>query len=153
MKRLLFSFAAGAVLIVLVAGGAMANDDGHRCGLGLLDGLYVFTASGFATPAGAPSFPKAIVEVMRFHGDGTVSTPTVTTSMNGTIQTSSPGGSGTYTVAALVPPEGVCTGTLTFSDGPHPSFNLVIPKGAERIWMIMTSPPAVFEGNAIKVSR
>jgi len=141
----------GLLLPLLAIGTAMA--DGHRCDVGLLDGLYVFSASGFAIPSGAPSFPKAIIEVLRFHGDGTVETPAASVNMNGTPTTSTPGGSGTYTVSELSPPEAVCIGTLTFSNPPHPSFNIVINPNGKRIWLIMTSPPAVFEGKAVKVSR
>jgi hypothetical protein len=152
MLRRLSGLAVAALSMVLVTGTAMANEN-HHCNVGLLDGLYVFTASGFANPSNAPSFPKAIIEVLRFHGDGTVTTPFATVSMNGKVFTNAPGGSGTYTVAALDPPEGVCAGTLTFSDAPNPSFNLVIPPSAERIWLLMTNPPSVFEGNAVKVAR
>ena len=153
MRRRLSGLAVAALLIGVITGTVRANDNGHRCNVGLLDGVYVFTASGFANPPGAPSFPKAIIEVLRFHGDGTVETPFATVSMNGTVFTTAPGGSGTYTVSALDPPEGVCTGALTFSNAPNPSFNLVIPPGGERFWLLATNPPSVFEGHAVKVAR
>ena len=113
----------------------------------------MFTASGFSIPSGAPPVPKAIIEVLRFHGDGTVETPTVAVNMNGVPFTSSPGGAGTYPVSALDPPEAVCTGTLTFNDPPNPRFNLVIGPEGKRIWLIMSAPPSVFEGQAVRVSR
>ncbi|HXJ80231.1 MAG TPA: hypothetical protein VMS64_16305 [Candidatus Methylomirabilis sp.] len=153
MRKSLSALIVGLLLPLLVAGTAMAWKEEHRCDLDVLDGLYVFSASGFAIPASGPSFPKAIIEVLRFHGDGTVETPAAMVNMNGNPTTSTPGSAGKYTVSELSPPEAVCIGTLTFTDSPHPMFNLVIGPGGERIWLIMTSPAAVFEGNAIKVSR
>ena len=153
MRRRLSGFLVVALLPMVLTGTAMANDNGHRCNVGLVDGLYVFTASGFSTPVGAAAVPKAIIEVIRFQGDGTVTTPYSTVSFNGNVTTSAPAGNGTYTITALDPPEGVCTGTLTFSDPPHPSFNLVIAPRGERVWLLMTNPPSVFEGHAVKVSR
>jgi hypothetical protein len=40
--------------------------------------------------------PKAIVELIRFNGDGTLSVPGATRSVNGTVASSLPGGTGTY---------------------------------------------------------
>ena len=152
MRRVLCGSTAALLLTVLAAGTVLANDSRH-CDPGLLDGLYVFTASGFATPPGAPAAPRAIIEVLRFHGDGTVTTPYVTISLNGTVPPAGPGGSGTYTITALDPPEGVCTGILTFSDAPNPSFNLVIAPKGERVWLLMRNGGTVFEGHAVKVAR
>jgi len=153
MRKNLPGVTVAVLLTGLVIGTATANDDDHRCNAGLLDGLYVFTASGFSTPLNAASSPKAIIEVLRFNGDGTVDTPFSTVSMNGKVTTTAPGGSGTYTVMALNPPESVCRGTLMFPDAPNPSFNLVIAPKGERIWLLMTNPPSVFEGHAARVSR
>ena len=47
-----------------------------------LDGLYVFTAPGFNIVAGVPQ-PKAIVELIDFHGDGELTVPAATVSING----------------------------------------------------------------------
>ena len=152
MRRILSGLTVALLLTVLIGGTATAND-GRHCDLRLLDGLYVFTASGFNIPPAGGSVPKAIVEVLRFHGDGTVTTPYSTVSFNGAPTTVAPGGSGTYTITALDPPEAVCTGTLRFSDPPNPSFNLVVAPHAERVWLLQTTPPAVFEGHAVKVSR
>jgi len=48
-----------------------------RCTVADLNGTYVFTATGFGTPPGgsSPTAPKAIIEVIRFNGDGTVDPP------------------------------------------------------------------------------
>jgi len=152
MRRILSGLIV-ALLLTLVIGGTAAANDGRHCRPGLLDGLYVFTASGFNIPPTGGSVPKAIIELLRFDGDGGVTTPYATVSINGTPITSAPGGSGTYTIAALDPPEAVCTGILRFSDAPNPTFNLVIAPHAERVWLLQTAPPAVFEGHAVKVSR
>ena len=89
-------------------------------------------------------------------GDGTVTVPSVTLSVNGAITSASPGAPGTYTVAELVPPDDVCLGTLTFSSGN--AFNLFIPLKGARIWMIQTNlnpnnSGNVFEGTARKIAR
>jgi len=153
MRRSLPALIVTLWLPLLVASTATADDEGLRCHQGLLDGLYVFSASGSAIPASGPSFPKAIIEVLRFRGDGTVETPASFLNMNGTPIAQVPGGAGTYTVTGLTPPEGVCIGTLTFNDPPHPMFNLVIGLEGRRIWLIMTNPASVFEGQAVKVSH
>jgi hypothetical protein len=149
-----------AVLLALLVGSPVSghDNDGHgqRCTVDTLDGLYVFSATGFVTPATAPARPKAIVELIRFNGDGTVSVPGGAVSLpaaTGGTQTSSiqPGETGTYTVADLVPPDGLCTGTLTFPSGP--SHDLFIPLNGERIWTIQTNPNNVFQGTATKVSH
>jgi hypothetical protein len=154
-----FTLLPGMVLAVLLIGGpgitgvALASD-GPKCTLGTLDGLYVFTATGFTTisPAATPTSPKAIIEVIRFNGDGTLDVPAATRSINGTIGVSPPGGTGAYTVADLVPADGACTGTLTFlPSGPH--FDLFIPLNGKPMWMIQTDQGNVFQGTVTKVSN
>jgi len=112
---------AGALLaltmVVGVSGVALADHDGQRCTVGTLDGLYVFAATGYIIPASGPAQPKAIVEFIHFNGDGTVDVPGATRSVNGVIGRTPPGGTGTYTVADLVPADGGCAGSLTFTDG------------------------------------
>ncbi len=146
------------LLALTVRTPAFARDNGD-CSLATLNGLYVFSASGFVTPPGGTPFPKAIVELIRFHGDGTVSTPAVTLAVdNQQLVSLSPGASGHYTVADLAPPDGACLGTLTFSSGN--AFNLVIPsEGAKKIWVIQSNvTPAnivtnVFQGAAVKIAH
>jgi hypothetical protein len=155
-----------ALLVLPMATAAAAHDDDGRgddgCSLATLDGLYVFSASGFVTPPGVTPFPKAIVELIRFHGDGTVTTPTVTVAVTGRPLTSlSPGATGTYTVDALVPPDRACVGTLAFNDATGNTFNMIIPSGAGKISLIQTnvtsgdSPTVtnVFEGTAVKIAH
>ena len=54
------------------------------CGVRTLRGTYTFAASGFNIVAGVAQ-PKAIVEVIEFNGDGTLSVPAATLSANGVI--------------------------------------------------------------------
>lgn len=137
--------------IVLGApGGALAAEDAH-CSTRTLNGLYVFSASGDVVPASGPAQPKAIVEVIRFDGDGTLTVPAATRSMNGVVAQSPPGGTGIYSVADLVPADGACAGHLTFTNGP--SFDLFIRANGEKIWMIQTDGGNVFQGAARRVSR
>jgi hypothetical protein len=143
---------AGLLVVAMALGvsdGAQAGGD--RCTVAALDGLYVFAATGFTIPASGPAEPKAIVELIRFNGDGTLGVPGATRSLNGVIAQIPPGGTGTYTVANLVPPDGACTGSLTFTGGP--SFDLFFPVKATDIWMIQTNPTNVFQGTVTKLSR
>ena len=67
----------------------------------------MFAATGNNIMSGVPQ-PKAIVEVIEFNGDGTLSVPAATRSVNGAVARSLPGGTGSYTVEAGL------TGTITF---------------------------------------
>jgi hypothetical protein len=122
-----------------VSGVALAND----CTLKSLHGTYVFTASGYNFVAGVAQ-PKAIVEVIDFNGDGTLSVPAATRSVNGVVAVTPPGGVGTYTVDAG------CTGTITFGG---PAFDIFISPRAEKIWMIQTNSDTVFEGISESTQR
>jgi hypothetical protein len=147
------------VLVLAVATPVFGQDD-DECSLARLNGLYVFSASGFVTPPGVPAFPKAIVELIRFDGAGHVTTPAVTVAIdNQALISASPGAPGTYTVADLLSPDGACAGTLTFI-GSNNTFNLVIPREhAKTIWMIQTNVTPgnvvtnVFQGTATKIAR
>ena len=79
MKKGLAAVTALVLCVPLLAGA----EPWRRCSDdALLKGRYVFTATGFTRPfnssPGAPWVPKAIVEVLQFNGDGTLSTPAVT---------------------------------------------------------------------------
>ena len=65
-----------AALALGISGVAQAAND---CTLKTLNGLYVFTASGYNVVAGVAQ-PKAIVELINFNGDGTLSVPAATRS-------------------------------------------------------------------------
>jgi hypothetical protein len=126
-----------------MSGPALA-DDGHSCGVRTLRGTYLFAASGFNIIAGVAQ-PKAIVEGIDFNGDGTLSVPAATLSVNGLIVQVPPGGVGNYTV------EAGCTGKLTFASGP--SFDMFIGPSAKHVWMIQTNPNTVLQGTATRMSR
>jgi hypothetical protein len=142
-----------AAAITLAASGiARANDDDDRwrvCSEATLRGLFVFSASGFTIVGGAAQ-PKAIIELIRFNGDTTLTVPAATLSINGVItQNPAPGappGTGTYSVG----PD--CTGSLQFGP-PGPTFELFVGlKGAE-VHMIQVNTGTVFQGTAERVSR
>jgi len=153
MGSLLFACALVSLVAVATAfgtpGAQRRNRGGNHeesCSAQTLHGLYLFATRGFNIVGGV-AVPKAIVEGIDFNGDGTLSSPFATVSINGAIIRSS-GGVGTYTVEAN------CRGTLTFTGGP--SFDIFVDPNGGRIWMIQTgppvAPPAVFEGMATQVS-
>ena len=118
-------------------------EDGPTCTLKTLNGVYVFTATGYnITPSGP--IPKAIVEVIDFNGDGMLAVPAATVSINGVISRTIDG-SGTYTV------DEDCTGTITFTPGP--GFDIFIAPNGKELYMIQTGAPAVFAGTTKRVSR
>ena len=119
-----------------------SNHDDDFCGVHTLHGTYIFAARGFNIVAGVAQ-PKAIVEVVEFNGDGTLSVPAATVSVNGVIVRPPPS-IGTYTV------ENDCSGTILFGG---PSFDIFISSGADAIWMIQTNPNSVFQGTATRTSR
>ena len=129
------------------AGSVTAQAPFGTCGLTSVAGTYAFAAHGYNVVSGVP-VPKAIVETIQFNGDGTLVAPFATVSVNGTIIHSS-GATGTYTVNAD------CTGNLVFVPGP--SFDFVIGRGGNQVWMIQTVDPTgagpVFEGTATRVTR
>jgi hypothetical protein len=89
--------------------------------------------------------PKAIVEVIDFHADGTLSVPAATRSVNGVIARSPAGGTGSYTV------EADCSGTIAFTGGP--SFDVFISPDGKKLWMIQTNADSVFQGTATLVAK
>jgi len=143
MKTLTWYVTISMAMVFGVSGLAQAGDGEHDCGLKTLRGTYVFSASGF-TIVGGVAQPKAIVEVIEFNGDGTLSVPAATRSVNGVVVRSLPGGVGTYTI------EDDCTGTIAF-DGP--SFDIFVSANGDVISMIQTNPNNVFQGTATRSSR
>ena len=147
---------AAAVLVTAMGLGlsdvALAND---KCGVNTLHGLYVFSATGFIIPAApAPAQPKAIVEFIRFNGDGTIDGRAATRSLNGVIgqfpdQSGDPASS--YTVTSLATKDRGCLGTITFAGGPH--FDLFIPLDGQEFWMIQTDTGNVLQGTVTKLAN
>ena len=159
MKRLGLRAAIGIGIIIttglLTVAQGHAGDKKRRptCDAATLEGLYIFTASGFNISATGAAQPTAIVESIRFNGDGLLTVPSVTVSLNGTILgNGAPGSDGTYTVKSLVTADAACLGTLTFASGFPLNFDLFIPRGEQTIQMIRTDPNTVFQGTATKVS-
>jgi hypothetical protein len=88
------------VLLTVIIGSPALGHDRDRCTVDTLEGLYVFTATSFSVPTPpTPALPKAIIELIRFNGDGTLTVPGATVSLNGVLPSVPPGGTGTYTVA------------------------------------------------------
>ena len=128
-----------AAMSVGVAVTALASTE---CTLKTLSGTYVFTANGFTLVAGVPQ-PKAIVEMINFKGDGSLSAPATTRSVNGVIAKNS--GTGRYTV------ETACTGTIAFDGGP--SFDIFLSPAGGKVWMIQTNSDTVFQGVSESASQ
>src|ERR671937_2885070 len=123
-----------ALVLTFGASGVVRAQTTGTCSLQTLDGTYVFATHGWNIVNGA-AVPKAIVEGIKFNGDGTLTSPFATVSVNGTILHFS-GGAGTYTLQSN------CTGTLTFTNGP--SFDIVADPPpppphesfSKQLWMI-----------------
>src|ERR1700736_2898252 len=125
----------GAVIALGASGVSMAEDGKKECAPDTLDGLYIFSAAGFNIVFGAAQ-PKAIIELIRFNGDGTLTVPAATVSINGVIGRSPPGGTGSY----MVEPD--CTGSLQFGTAvsPGPKYDLFVAFKGSEIQMIQTGP-------------
>lgn len=146
---------AAAIPLILCLPGLAAADHTRKCSNDMLKGQYVFSASGFtraptSTP-GTPWVPKAILEVLQFNGDGTLSTPGLTLANpfgdTGNILQPAAGADGTYSINED------CTGTVQFLDAAGVTFKIYVdpPKG-DTIWMIQTNPAQnVFQGTAKRV--
>ena len=150
-RRMLLAAALLVTAMVLAPSDVVLAND--KCLVNTLHGLYVFSATGFIIPAApASAQPKAIVELIRFNGDGSLDVPGATRSLNGVITQVPGGGTGSYTLTTLVPADRGCVGTLTFLPaGPH--FDLFIPLSGQEIWMIQTDANNVFQGTATKLAN
>jgi hypothetical protein len=134
-----------AAALALCCGAAAAHDDARECTARTLSGSYVFSASGWGAATGVWQ-PEAIVEFIRFNGDGTLSVLAATVANpagNGAIVQAPPGGTGTH---ALEPG---CTGTLSFTNGP--SFSLVAAPKSNELRMIQTNPNNVLQGTVTRI--
>ena len=89
MRKLAKQSFAAAAMALSISTIAVADNDDSRGGKGrsvaTLDGKFIFAASGHIIPAAGPAQPKAIVEWIRFNGDGTLSVAGATRSLNGVI--------------------------------------------------------------------
>ena len=143
---------AAAAMVLAASGVARAHDDEDDrkgCSVATLDQLYLFTASGFNN-IGTAVQPKAIVELITFNGDGTITGGKTTVSLNGTILHSN-NTPGTYTL------DRDCTGHVEFRDGgANPEFDLYVAFKGSQIQMIQTKQTVgapVFQGAAERISR
>ena len=114
-----------AAMALGTSGTARAAADAH-CSVHTLRGSYIWTWDGYAN-LGVNLVPKAVMEGLRFNGDGTTFNTVGTVNIGGTIIFDTTGAVGTYTVAAD------CTGTLSKTDGP--SFNIYVGPGAQQLWI------------------
>ena len=125
---------------------ARAEADARGCSEHMLRGLYLWTFDGYQNQGGN-FIPKAVMQGLRFNGDGTTFNPFGTVNIGGTIIIDATGGVGTYTVA----PD--CTGTLSITGAP--TFNIYVGPGAQQVWTLETSPNpagiAVSVGTAVRV--
>ena len=141
--------------LILCLPGIAAADVTNKCSEDILQGQYVFTASGFTRPPtsgpGTPWVPKAILEVLHFNGDGTLSTPSVTLANpfgdSGAILQPGAGADGIYSI------NDDCSGTVQFFDAASVTFKIFVdPPRGDTIWMIQTNPANnVFQGSATRV--
>ena len=130
----------GLAMTIAICGTARAD-----CGLQTLHGPYVFNPHGFDIVDGAAQ-PIAVFEGIDFNGDGTLTVPFATVSVNGLILHFPPGGTGTYTL------DQSCEGTLTFNDsGVH--YDIFVRANGREIEMIETDANSVLNGTAEKASR
>jgi hypothetical protein len=154
MKHLIAKVAATFPLLLCLSGLAAAEPT-NRCTNEILKGQYVFTASGFTRPPnsvpGTPWVPKAIIEVLQFNGDGTLSTPALTVANPfgdlGNILQPPAGAPGEYSI------NDDCSGTVRFFDAANVTFKIYVdlPMG-NTIWMIQINPTNnVFQGSAKRV--
>ena len=142
--------AVAAIAVTAIALGTyrpgQAQTGSRTCGVQSLRGTYVFSASGYNIVGGVPQ-PKAIVEVIDFNGDGTLTVPAATVSVNGLILQPPPG-TGDYTV------DTDCTGTITFHGAPPgqqpPAFNIFLAPNGETAWMIQTNANTVMQGTTVR---
>ena len=137
MSSLLFACASVSLVTATALGtsaSAGSAPDAPVCSVHMLRGTYLWAWDGYAN-FGGNLIPKAVMQGLRFNGDGTTFNPFGTVNIGGTIIIDATGGVGTYTVAAD------CTGTLLITDGP--SFNMYVGPGAQQVWFTQTAAGAV----------
>jgi hypothetical protein len=157
-KMIMSSLAVACALVCLAAAVALGPGtsatagpapDPHGCSVGMLRGSYLWTFDAYDNLDGN-FVPVAVMQGLRFNGDGTTLNTFGTVNIGGTIIFDVTGAVGTYTVA----PD--CTGTLSPSPGVAPTFNIYVGPGAQQVWTIQSSPdgsgtPGVSRGTAVRV--
>ena len=144
-----FTCALGCLVAAMALGTsglARAGSGSEGCSVSTLQGLYVFNAQGWNIQGRA--VPKAVLDGVRFNGDGTLATTFGTVSINVVIFHGGGNEVGTYTVNED------CTGTVTITVTGVMYDTFVRPDGGQ-VWMIQTSgpggTPSVLEGTATRV--
>ena len=112
-------------------------DDAQVCGVGALTGSYIWTFEAYSN-FGGTLLPTAVMQGLRFNGDGTTLNTFGTVNIGGTIIVDVTGAVGTYTVAAD------CTGTLSITGGPN--FKIYVGPGAQKVWTTEIAGGAVTGG-------
>ena len=143
---------AATIPTIFSLSGPVSAEPTSRCNETILTGVYVYSATGFTrapnSPPGTPWVPKGILEVLEFHGDGTLDTPRVTVANpfgdSGDILQPPTGAPGEYSINED------CSGTVHFFDAGNVTFSIHVqaPRG-DTIQMIQTNPADnVFVGTA-----
>jgi hypothetical protein len=145
-KIIMSSLAFACALVCLVAviapstpATAQAVADGRVCSVGMLKGSYLWTFDAYENFNGN-FVPVAVMQGLRFNGDGTTFNTFGTVNIGGTTIFDATGAVGTYTVN----PD--CTGTLSSAPGIAPTFNIYVGPGAKQVWTIQASPDSVAPG-------
>jgi hypothetical protein len=143
--KLITKYSLTAVALAFgVASIGHAHQDEKDCSARTLRGSYMFAASGYNIVFGVAQ-PKAIVELIDFNGDGTLTVAAATRSLNGAITEIPPGGTGDYTI------DQGCVGTLAFSAGPR--FDIFVSPLGEKVSMIQTDKDTVLQGTLTRLSH
>jgi hypothetical protein len=149
------SFAIGCALVCLAtmavgtSATARPEPDPHGCNAGMLRGSYLWTFDAYENLNGN-FVPVAVMQGLRFNGDGTTLNTFGTVNIGGTVIFDVTGAVGTYTVA----PD--CTGTLSPAPGISPTFNIYVGPGAQQVWTIQSAPdgggtPGLSRGTAVRL--
>jgi hypothetical protein len=145
-SSLLFACALASLIAAITLGTsapARAAADGQVCSVHTLKGLYLSSFNAY-TNSGGNFVPTAVLQGVRFNGDGTFINEFGTVNIGGTIVFDVTGAGGSYTVA----PD--CTGTISVTGGPN--FNIYVGPGAQKIWTIQSSPSPASTGVSVGVA-
>jgi hypothetical protein len=154
MSSLAFICALGCLVAAMALGTsatARSGLDARVCSVGMLNGSYLFSFDAYENLDGN-FVPVAVMQGLRFNGDGTTLNTFGTVNIGGTIIFDAGGFSGTYTVN----PD--CTGTLSPAPGIAPTFNIYVGPGAQQVWTIQSAPdgsgtPGVSRGTAVRIPQ
>lgn len=136
-----------ATVVALGAAAAHAAPSALACTTKTLTGTYVFYADGWTAPSGA-WVPKAVLEQMRFNGDGTIDVLAGTIANragDGQVIELPPGITGTYALSAG------CTGKIQFGNAPN--FDIVVAPGGHAGHFIQTDAWNVQQGTLQRIGR